>query len=46
VDAFLEASRERNFAALKMHLHNGFQEAKRPEGEEAAARAWMRGRWR
>ena len=37
VDAFLEASRERNFAALKMHLHNGFQEAKRQEGEEAAA---------
>merc|ERR1740130_2359784 len=37
VDAFLEASRERNFAALKMHLHNGFAEAKRQEGEEAAA---------
>merc|ERR1740130_2587240 len=37
VDAFLEASRERNFAALKMHLHNGFTEAKRQEGEEAAA---------
>ena len=37
VDAFLEASRERNFAALKMHLHSGFEEAKRQEGEEAAA---------
>ena len=38
VDAFLEASRERNFAALKMHLHSGFEEAKRQEGEEAADR--------
>ena len=39
VDAFLEASRERNFAALKMHLHNGFQEAKRQEGQEG----WQEG---
>ena len=37
VDALLAANRERDFAALKMHLHNGFQEAKRQEREEAAS---------
>ena len=34
MDALLAANRERDFAALKMHLHNGFQEAKRQERED------------
>ena len=39
VDALLAANRERDFAALKMHLHNGFQEAKRQQGQEGEAAA-------
>ena len=35
----LAANRERDFAALKMHLHNGFQEAKRQQGQEGEAAA-------